>query len=241
VSLIAELRLSDTQMVLLPSLNAAPGMRLEREWTISDRMSDPVLFLWASGGDFDRFEAAIPDDPTIHEFERIDNDDGQRLYRVVVDRNEITNPNPIDRQTDASRLSMKTTADGATLEVRLPDRGALTEYIRLLRENGFTVELLRAHPADSGQHRKYDLSEKQAEALREALSAGYFDVPRETDLERLADRFDISEQALSERLRRGVSSVLAATVGESGSDAGESDGMAALDGSEDVFEKEDDR
>ncbi len=40
-------------------------------------------------------------------------------------------------------------------------------------------------------------------------------MPRETDLERLAERFDISEQALSERLRRGVSSVLAATVGES--------------------------
>lgn len=220
VSLIAELRLSDAQMVLLPSLEAAPGMTLEREWSISDRMTDPVLFVWASGGDFERFEAALPDDPTIHEHECLDAEDEQRLYRVVVNRDtELTNPAPIDRRTDASRLSMKTTADGAVLKVRLPDREALTEYIGLLRENGFTVELLRAHPADDSRAQKYDLSEKQAEALREAVAAGYFEVPRETDLEGLAERFDISEQALSERIRRGVSSVLSATVGES--DGGE--------------------
>lgn len=244
MSLIAELRLSDAKMVLLPSLQAAPGMTLEREWSIADRMSDPVLFVWASGGDFDQFEAALPEDPTIHEHECIDAEDGQRLYRVVVNRDsELTNPASIDRETGASRLSMVTTADGAVLKVRLPDREALTEYIRLLREEGFTVELLRAHPADSDQRQEYDLSEKQADALQEALSAGYFEVPRETDLERLADRFDISEQALSERIRRGVSSVLAATVGEPDTHAESGVGTeaqsvetAAVDGGDESFD-----
>lgn len=236
MSLIAELRLTDAQMVLLPSLKAAPGMTIEREWaTAADRASDPVLFVWASGGDFEQFEAALPDDPTINEHERIDVEDGKRLYRVVVNRDgETTNPSPIDRQTGASRLSIKTTAEGATLKVRLPDREALTEYIDLLRENGFTVKLLRAHPADHVPEQEYDLSEKQAEALREALAAGYFEVPRETDLGRLAERFDISEQALSERLRRGISSVLAVTVGEpteaANADIAESEGAAAVDG-----------
>lgn len=215
MSLIAELRLSDTQMVLLPSLKAAPGMTLEREWsTVADRMSDPVLFVWASGGDFEAFESTLPDDPTINEHELIDAGDDRRLYRVVVNRDSgSTNPAPIDRQTGASRLSIKTTAEGAIMKLRLPDREALTEYIRRLREHGFTVELLRVHPADGKYTQEYDLSEKQAEAVAEALDSGYFEVPRETTLARLAEQFDISEQALSERIRRGVSSVLKATVG----------------------------
>ena len=230
MSLIAELRLTDAQMVLLPSLEAAPGMTIEREWaTAADRMSDPVLFVWASGGDFERFEAALPDDPTINDHELIDVEDGRRLYRVVVDRGGgTTNPSPIDRQTGASRLSIVTTADGALLKVRLPDREALSQYLDALRENGFTVELLRAHPADDNRRQEYGLSEKQAEALRAALQAGYFEVPRRTDLSRLAERFDISEQAFSERLRRGVAAVLASTVGEprngGGSAADASDG-----------------
>lgn len=211
MSLIAELRLSDSPLVLVPSLSAAPGMSIEREWSIADQRSDPVLFVWAWGGDFEQFEAAIPDDPTIREFERIDDEGDRRLYRVVVDRSIITNPDPIDRATDASRLSMETTAEGAVLEVRLPDREALRTYIEMLRENGFTVDLLRAYSAGQKDER-YGLSAKQAEALREARSAGYFRVPRETDLETLSDRLGVSEQAVSERIRRGLDSVLAETV-----------------------------
>ncbi|NHX35052.1 MULTISPECIES: helix-turn-helix domain-containing protein [Halolamina] len=233
MSLIAELRLTDAQLVMWPSVQAAPGMTLEREWaTAADRASDPVLFVWASDGDFEAFEAAFPDDPTIAEYECIDSGEDRRLYRVVVNRDETTNPGPIDRQTGASRLSIETSVEGAVLKVRLPDREALTEYIRLLRENGFSVDLLRAHPANDEHGQEYDLSEKQTEALQEALRAGYFEVPRKADLETLSDRFDISEQALSERLRRGVSSVLAATVGERGeptSGIGEN-ATAAIDG-----------
>ncbi|TKX39152.1 bacterio-opsin activator, partial [Halorubrum sp. SD690R] len=95
MSLIAELRLTDAQLVLRPSLQAAPGMTLEREWaTAADRAADPVLFVWASGGDFEAFEAALPADPTIGEHECIDDRDDRRLYRVVVNRGVTTNPAP---------------------------------------------------------------------------------------------------------------------------------------------------
>ncbi len=215
MSLIAELRLADAWLVLRPSLEAAPEMTLKREWaTAADRTSDPMLFVWASGGDFEAFEAALPDDPTIGEHECIDDRGDRRLYQVTVNREITTNPAPIERETGASRLSIETTVDGAVLELRLPNREALTEYISRLRENGFTVDLLRAHDADDAGGSEYGLSEKQAAAVREALRAGYFEVPRETDLGTLSEEFDISEQALSERLRRGVSSVLASTVGE---------------------------
>ncbi len=213
MSLIAELHLSENTLVLLPALQAAPGMRIQREWAIHDRMSDPVVFVWAWGGAFEQFEAAIPDDPTVREYERVDDTTEKRLYRVGIERSTVTSPAPIDRKTDASRISMTTSADGATLELRLADREALRTYIDLLREEGFTVELLRAHPAGEGTEGT-GLSEKQAEALEEARAAGYFEVPRETDLETLAEKLDVSEQAVSERIRRGLSAVLADTFAD---------------------------
>jgi len=238
MSLIAELRLTGAQLVLRPTLRAAPGMTLEREWaTPADRASDPVLFVWASGGDFDAFEGEIESDPTVNDHELIDRADDRRLYRVVVNRDVTVNPGPIDRATGASRLSIETTVDGAVLKLRLPGREALTEYIHLLREQGFEVELLSVHPADDEQGQQYGLSEKQSEALAEALESGYFEVPRETDLETLAESFDISEQALSERLRRGVSSVLEATVGDGPGGESES-ATAASDGG--VDDRDDD-
>lgn len=212
MSIIAEFRLSGAPLVLMPSAQAAPEMTLRREWSFADEDADPVMFVWASGGDFEAFETALADDPTVRDHERIDDEGDQRLYRVVINRDISTNPAPIDRATGASRLSIETTAEGAVLEVRLPDRDVLQEYVRLLREEGFDVELLRAHPANQPEER-FGLSEKQAEALETAHANGYFEVPRQTDLETLSGELGVSEQALSERIRRGLSTVLDGTVG----------------------------
>ncbi len=46
------------------------------------------------------------------------------------------------------------------------------------------------------------LTAKQLETLQAAVDHGYYEVPRETKLKDLADEFDCSHQALSERLRR---------------------------------------
>jgi len=226
MSVIAEIRVSDHPLVLMPSVQAAPGMVLKREWAIADQTSDPVVFVWAHGGDFEAFEASLPDDPTIREFECIDREERQRLYRVVIDRSVAFNPAPVERETGASRLSIETNAEGAVLELRLPDRGALQQYVDRFREEGFSVELLRAYRAGEGSVRS-DLSTKQAEALRAAHENGYFEVPRGTELSALAAELGVSEQAVSERVRRGLSAVLdealtgPAAAGERRSDSGE--------------------
>jgi predicted DNA binding protein len=45
------------------------------------------------------------------------------------------------------------------------------------------------------------LTETQRETLALALEKGYYDRPRETDLDALADEFDISRSAVSQRIR----------------------------------------
>lgn len=51
---------------------------------------------------------------------------------------------------------------------------------------------------------QFGLTSKQYEALTTAYERGYYQVPRETDLQKLAEELDISHQALSERLRRAT-------------------------------------
>lgn len=49
----------------------------------------------------------------------------------------------------------------------------------------------------------FGLTPTQREALTTALEQGYFEIPRKTTLSEIADQLDISDQAVSERMRRG--------------------------------------
>ena len=68
-------------------------------------------------------------------------------------------------------------------------------------------------------HRVYNIPEQQVEAefgvtapQREALilavREGYYDLPRETNTTELGDQLGISDQAVTERLRRGIGTLV---------------------------------
>lgn len=50
---------------------------------------------------------------------------------------------------------------------------------------------------------EFGLTAERYEVLTAAAERGYFDVPRRLTMTELAEELDISQQALSERLRRG--------------------------------------
>lgn len=60
------------------------------------------------------------------------------------------------------------------------------------------------------------LTEKQREAAVLAVSAGYYETPRQTSLGELADRLDISKSALSQRLTAVESKLAIAAFGSTG-------------------------
>lgn len=215
VTIIAELCVSGQGTALQSAHQAAPGVRLELERAVVPPAGAPVLFLWATGGGFDRFEAAMPDDPTVDSFELVEDAGDTRLYRVVVDPEETIDTATIDREVGASRLSAWSSADGLFYETRFPDAGTLQRYVDLLRQEGLEVSLMSVYPAGQ-EHRpeQYGLSDKQWVVLQRAMKLGYFGVPRETDLTELAEGLDISEQAASERLRRGLATLLVETIGK---------------------------
>ncbi|MFP4695916.1 helix-turn-helix domain-containing protein [Thiohalospira sp.] len=62
--------------------------------------------------------------------------------------------------------------------------------------------------AAPGGHR-FGLSQEQREALLLGLRRGYFDTPSDATLAEIADELGISQQATSDRIRRGTKRVLA--------------------------------
>ena len=60
------------------------------------------------------------------------------------------------------------------------------------------------NPTDPEAGPWYGLSEPQREALMLAVRMGYYDIPRGCTTEDLANELGISDQAVTERLRRAI-------------------------------------
>lgn len=116
---------------------------------------------------------------------------------------------------DGTVLDLRGTHRGWTTQVRFPDQTTLTTFYEGCREQGVEIELRGFDGIDALADEGFGLTATQAETLTTAFETGYFDVPRRITLAELADRLDVSEQAVSERLRRGLASLLtAAAFGE---------------------------
>lgn len=96
-----------------------------------------------------------------------------------------------------------------TVECRATDRGTLRDVADRLSEWGFDHDLSRVTTDHTPRPTGDTLSEKQYAAVKRACRLGYFEVPRGVTLEELAEDLDLSHQAVSERLRRGVARCVA--------------------------------
>lgn len=59
---------------------------------------------------------------------------------------------------------------------------------------------------------QYSYTDEQQETLLTALELGYFEIPRETSLEEVANVMNISTDAVSEQLRRGQANLVHDTM-----------------------------
>lgn len=94
---------------------------------------------------------------------------------------------------------------------RCRDREALTALQSTLNELACPTNVDRVVEG-SVTAPSTQLTPEQYEVLRLALHEGFFAVPRETSLAELADRVGISDTAVSQRLRRGLTTMLQRTL-----------------------------
>lgn len=126
------------------------------------------------------------------------------------------------RERDAIVTSAVGTETRWTFRLRFPSYEALSDFYTTCIERDISLELVQlSEPVDPGDDCRFGLTTAQRNLLVAAYEAGYFDVPRETTLVELGDRLDISDSAVSQRLRRGLAALIGSTIAV---DDGDGDG-----------------
>ena len=205
--------------ILRDTLERVPDMSLEWERSIPGDGGNQMLF-WADDGDFDDFETAMEADPTIRPSRAIDVGD-RRLYQVeLVGEGAETDLYPIVIDTGSVVLQATVTADGWHGHFGFANRSSLERFFDTCREHDISFEIDRLYEPTDGVASSVGpwdrLTDKQQRSLLAAWKRGYFDVPKRTQLEDIASDLGITDTALSQRMRRGIATLIAESSGESG-------------------------
>lgn len=211
MSVFAEFHVPTEAFALQQTFHREPDTVVEIERVVAtDELLTP--YFWVTDVDFDSFRAAVDADPSVEDLVELDTFGETALYRGDWTENVET---LVYAYTQVGAVIFEATGSNELWELRMRfnSRDALREFQSFCVENDLPFELQRLHElANPRTSSQYGLTEKQQDALVTAWKAGYFDTPRQCSLAEVADELDISQQALSDRLRRGHHSLIASTL-----------------------------
>ena len=190
-----------------------PGMTLEFERVVPTREA-LMPFFWVSGGDFASFEGNLAASPLVNDFELLEQFEDEALYRVEWERGHGMLIQGI-ADTEGTILAGEVDNEEMQFLVRFADHDHLGQFYNYCIENDIDVKIQRVFSLTdrSERAREFGLTPEQREALVLAARRGYFSSPRETSMDELADELDISQQAISQRIRGGTEKVLLEALG----------------------------
>ena len=211
MTVIATFTVPAEDFMLGETIGDNPGTRvlLERVIPIGDSL---MPYLWASDHTVAAIEDELGQEPDIDSFTVVDSTNGEALIRVQW-ANEFDGVLGIIASTGASVLEGVGESDSWRLQLRFDDHEQLSEFFRRCSERDIAVDLATVHNPGITQAVSIEpkLTDAQRETLQVALEEGYFDVPRRINLVDLAALQGISDSAVSQRLRRGIATVLGDT------------------------------
>ena len=202
MGIITELTVPGEDFELGPSLAAAGDVHVtfERVVPADDRL---FPFMWVTTEASEAVARLLRANPAVEELEEIHRDGNRTLYDVTW--SEATDRFlACVRESDPVVLGAGGSGDRWEFELRFADQDAVALFQQVCNERdiSITVEsVLTSSVADTGTEK---LSEPQRRTVQLALEKGYFDVPRKTTLGELAAELDVSDQAVSARLRRSM-------------------------------------
>ncbi|MFC5971437.1 helix-turn-helix domain-containing protein [Halomarina salina] len=203
MSVVAELSIQSKQFELGRVLELSEGMLLELDRVVPVGEST-VPLVWVYASDTQGFEERVANHPSVRGFEALDRFSGRALYRLDWDTTGDHLFDAIHRER-AHVLRATATPESWTFELRFPSHEALSGF-QTHCENArihFSVARIgRSNEPDDDP--RYGLTESQYDALVLAVESGYYDIPRRRTTVELAEELGISDQAVTERLRRAI-------------------------------------
>jgi len=214
VGLIVDAYIAHPDLALTDTIETVPGISIR---VVPHSATDPetgLFFFRVSNHDFATFEAAIEADPTVDESSLVIESDADRVYRLRhTPETELLSPKAA--RVGGLMLEARSRDGGWVVRLQLPDREALADLWEHCEGRGMTFELERLYQqGDWESEGATGLTEAQREALLTAYQHGYFEEPRETSQQEVADLLGISSTAAGGRIRRGTSKLIETTLAD---------------------------
>lgn len=160
----------------------------------------------------DSFEAVVAEESSVDDIRVISEHDDETLYALDWDISGdeffagiLEYQGPIIEATGAESTW--------AFEVRFEEHDQLSAFQEYCGDSGLPVEFRRLYnPTKPDAGPWYGLTAAQRTALLRAVETGYYSIPREITTMELADEFGISDQAMTERLRRAVTNLVANSI-----------------------------
>ncbi|GAB7089823.1 hypothetical protein JCM18237_00940 [Halorubrum luteum] len=215
MAIITEVRFAHEHGALADTLETLPELTVHvvnETSTAPNRDADVFRF---EGVDPDDTRSALADDHTVRSVEPVRAVDDRALFRI-----EFT--------AETELLATEVTANGGfVLDARsarpqspnrgwrerwfFPDDGGIQAVWQHARNAGFEFEVLdlsQRLQSDITNVDRDPLTDEQRTTLVTAYERGYFEEPRETSLERLAETLEVSPSAVNGRIKRGLRALI---------------------------------
>ena len=217
MSVIVEVIIPAADFALGHSLQSTSNdarFELERMIPTTDRI---VPYFWVYDADVAALEAALSNHDDVLTVTLLDEYDDRALFRIEWPA-EIDGLLQILNAHDAAILEAIGTNDRWEFQFRFPDSADIAAFRADCDEAGVSLDLQQLYnPTEPGVETP-GLTPVQHETLLTALEEGYFAIPRRITTEELADKLNVSDQAASERLRRGQTTILSSLLLDDDSD-----------------------
>ncbi|MFC7133943.1 MULTISPECIES: helix-turn-helix domain-containing protein [Salinibaculum] len=211
MAVIAHIRIPAESFELGRILELESGTTIELE-TMVPLGEKAVPFFSVTEEVHESFEQRVQNHPSVDDIVEVSRHDNERLYSLDWNiARDVFFQGVMEGQ--GQLLSAKGTPAEWEFELRFPTHEALSEFQKYCSNAHISLEVGRVYnPVRPGTGAWYGLTPAQRETLVLAVEGGYYSIPREISTQDLADALDISDQAVTERLRRAIHTLVENTL-----------------------------
>lgn len=203
MAVIAHLRIPADSFELgrILELEATGTIELENMVPLGEKA---VPFFSVSDDVRESFEKNVENHPSVERIVEVTRHDKERLYSLDWNvARDVFFQGIVDLH--GQLLSATGTINTWEFEIRFATHEGLSEFQEYCSNAHISLEVGRIYnPVRPGAGMWYGVTAAQRETLIRAVQGGYYSIPRRMSTQDLADELKISDQAVTERLRRAI-------------------------------------
>lgn len=204
MSVIAEFTADGDEFVVGRALAVSHGSTVDLERIVP--IDDGLFPYCRVRGEADpgMFAETLAANPAIDAVVHVPDEDDGDLYRITWTEDAADDLLELLIEHDGQVLAASARDGRWQFRLRFPSTALLADFQRTTTDVGVPLEVGRVYTAAESTDPDFGLTAAQVDALVTAVETGYFRVPRGISTADLGALLGISDQAVSERIRRGV-------------------------------------